>query len=168
MSRGRLINYQKSIRQFLLLFVLFLAIHAATFLFMPFAAKTMVETTSKKALIIVGLVFWVSEILGYLLLFLADSYRRAFVKRRLDGDYSMGCRMGIISFFKTIPGAIADGLFAISFLGIIVVALKGNINGFFTYVLLALLSFSFNMHGVFNGRIYKVATYKRKVRRDKK
>lgn len=168
MSRGRHINYQKSIGQLLLLSVLFLTIHAATFLFMPFAAKTMVETTSKKALIIVGIVFWVSAIVGYLLLFLADSYRRAFVKRRLDGDYSMGCHMGIISFFKTTPGVIADGLFAISLLGIIIVAITGNINGFITYVLLALLSFSFNMHGVFNGRIYKAATYKRKVRRDEK
>lgn len=166
MNREQHINYQKSIWHLLLLSVLFLTAHAATFIFMPFAAKTMVETTSKNALVIVGIVFWVSAILGYLFLFLADSCRRTFVKRRLDGDYTMGCRMGIISFFKTIPGAIADGLFIISLLSIIIVFLIGNGNGFTTYVLLALLSLSFNMHGVFNGRIYKAATYKRKDRRD--
>ena len=168
MSRGRHIKYQSFIIRFLSLSIFFLTAHATAFVFMPLAAKSMLETTSKMALVVVGIVFWASAILGYLCLFLADSYRRAFIKRRLDGDYSMGCRMGIISFFKTIPGSIADGIFAVSIVAIIIIFFTGNINRFVTHILLALLSLSFNMHGIFNRRIYKAATYKSKVWRDEK
>lgn len=165
MRPGRYIHYVSTIKGLFWTSVVFLLLHAATFLFMPMAAELSQNESIHWGLMIVGLVFWISIGLGYALLIMANLYRRDFVCNRLDGDFTMSCRMGIISFFSTIPGAIADGIFIATLIVFLIVFLRGNINGYLTYVLLAVLSFSLNMHGVFNGRIYRSTKYKRIVRR---
>lgn len=165
MRPGRYIHYVSTIKGLFWASVAFLLLNAATFLFMPMAAELSENGSIQWGLMIVGIVFWISIGLGYALLIMANLYRRDFVRNRLDGDFTMGCRMGIITFFSTRPGAIADGLFVAALIAFLIVFLNGNINGYITYVLLALLTFSLNMHGIFNGRIYKATKYKRIVRR---
>lgn len=165
MRPGRYIHYVSTIKGLFWASVAFLLLNAATFLFMPMAAELSENSSIQWGLMIVGSVFWISIGLGYALLIMANLYRRDLVRNRLDGDFTMGCRMGIITFFSTIPGAIADGLFVVALIAFLIVFLNGNINGYITYVLLALLTFSLNMHGIFNGRIYKSTKYKRIVRR---
>lgn len=165
MRRGRYFHYVKAIKTLFWTSVVFLLLNSATFLFMPIAAEFTGSGSIQWGSAIVGIVFWVSIVLGYAFLITANRYRRDFVRDRLDGDLTMGCRIGIITFFSTIPGTIADTLIIAALIAFLVTYLSGNINGYYSYVLLAILSFSLNMHGIFNGRIYKATKYKYILRR---
>lgn len=165
MRQGHYIRYVSTIKRLFWVSVIFLLLNAMTFLAMPFAADMAESGSFQWGLIVVGLTFWVSIVLGYMFLIMANIYRREFVRHRLHGDLAMGCRMGIISFFSTIPGVIGDTLFIAALIALVIIFLRGSINSYLTYVLLSVLIFSLNMHCMFNGRIYKATKYKRIVRR---
>lgn len=165
MRPGRYIHYVKTIKGLFWLSVVLLLLNAITFLFMPIATEATENGSIRWGLMAVGSTFWVSIVLGYAFLIMANVYRREFVRNRLDGDLTMGCRIGIITFFSTIPGAISDTLFIAALMALVITYLRGSINSYLTYVLLAILTFSLNMHCMFNGRIYKATKYKRIVRR---
>ena len=165
MRSGRYIHYVKTIKGLFWLSVGLLLLNAITFLFMPIATEAIENGSIRWGLMAVGSIFWVSIVLGYAFLIMANVYRREFVRNRPDGDLTMRCRIGIITFFSTIPGAIGDTLFIAALLALVITYLLGSINSYLTYVLLAVLSFSSNMHCLFNGRIYKTTKYKRIVRR---
>ena len=135
--------------------VTMLLVHALTYLFMPFAAEGRDGTVSRSALMIVGVVFWVPLLLGYFCMFLSNNYRRAFARRRSDLTLDMGQRIGLFTFFSTVPGIIADIAFIAVFAASLVVLFIGTSQRYISFVLLAVLSFAFHAHGLFNGRIYK-------------
>lgn len=58
-------------------------------------------------LVIVGSVFWISAIIGYLFVILANIKRREFITDKYDGNLSMNCRIGIITFFDNVPATVA-------------------------------------------------------------
>ncbi len=152
------------IKQLFWFATIFLLLMAGSILIMPMATK--VGEEDRTVLLLSGLVFWISCIAGYTLLFMANKERKYFIRRKLDGDISMGCRSGIITFFDNVPATIADVAMIASFLlfvGIYFTELKYE---YISYVLLSILVFSLNMHCLFNGRIYKATKYKR-TRRDR-
>ena len=168
MRPGRYIQYKhyvRSIKHLLWTSVVFFLMNSCTFLLMPTAVKATDSGKTKQSLLIIGIVFWVSIAIGYSLLLLANCHRREFVRKKLNGDLSMGCRMGLITFFSTIPGIISDAAFIAALIAFLIVIHRGTFNNYISYVLLAVLSFSLNMHGIFNGRIYKTTKIKRITRR---
>lgn len=157
----------RSINRIKLLFrfaVVFLFLMSGSVLIMPMATKIAEEERS--VLILTGLIFWISLIAGYSLLFVANKERKYFIRRKLDGDVSMGCRPGIITFFDNIPATIADVAMIASFVLFVGVNFTELKYGYISYVLLFILGFSLNMHCLFNGRIYKATKFKR-TRRDR-
>ncbi len=152
------------IKQLFWFATIFLLLMAGSILIMPMATK--VGEEDRTVLLLSGLVFWISCIAGYTLLFMANKERKYFIRRKLNGDPSMDCKPGIITFFDNVPATIADVAMIASFLlfvGMYFTELKYE---YISYVLLFIFVFSLNMHCLFNGRIYKITKYKR-TRRDR-
>ncbi len=152
------------IKQLFWFSAVFLFLMSGSILIMPMATK--VGEEDRSILLLSGLVFWISCITGYTLLFMANKERKYFIRRKLNGDPSMDCKPGIITFFDNVPATIADVAMIASFLlfvGVYFTELKYE---YISYVLLFILVFSLNMHCLFNGRIYKATKYKR-TRRDR-
>lgn len=136
--------------------IVFFLLNASTFLAMPKIVEISREAGRQVFLILLGLIFWISLILGYLLVFLANRARKLFIMRKLDGDLPMGCHIGLITFFSNLPAIIADLIMIASFIALFIIYCVGAIDNYITYVILAILVFTLNMHGMFNGRIYKL------------
>lgn len=112
--------------------------------------------------ILLSSVFYITAIIGYFFVMLANAKRRWCLKRQQHGDTKMGCRAGIITFFSNIPAIIFDILMGASILLFVVIMQTEWKFGYVPYVLLSLVTFSLNMHCLFNGRIYKYITTKTK------
>ena len=110
---------------------------------------------------LVGCIFWLPLLLGYILVILANLERKTFIRSRLDGDISMQCHMGVVTFFSNTPAVIADATLLAGSIALVIIYFCDVANQYITYVMLAIVSFSLNMHGLFNGRIYKTTKYKR-------
>ena len=131
---------------------------SASILLIPKAVE-MGEQDSR-VVVLIGIVFWVSAITGYVLIALANAERRRFIYHKFDGKVKMDCLPGIATFFTNIPATLADVTMMMSFLIFVVINFTSWRYDYISYVLLFLLVFSLNMHCLFNGRIYKTIKYK--------
>ena len=127
-------------------------------LLMPIAVNTKHQNTLLT--ILVGLIFWLSAITGYLLLILANSERKWFINHNVDGNVKMNCYPGIITFFTNVPATVADVTMIVSFLIFLIIGFTKLRYEYISYFLLFLLVFSLHMHCMFNGRIYKITKIK--------
>ena len=139
-------------------------LNAASFLFMPLATSQ-ADLTDKKSLFVTGTVFWVTLLIGVALLWFANLERREFARTRLNCDYKMGCRIGVISFFRNIPAVVSDVVMISSAIALAVIIITKQTNISLTFAVISILVLSLYMHCLFNGRIYESTKYKR-VRRD--
>lgn len=139
--------------------VFFLLMMSMSILFMPSAVEH--QEQSGTYLILVGSTFWVSAIIGYLFVMLANIKRREFIIDKYDGNLSMNCRIGVITFFDNVPATVADVTMISSFILLVIINFTSMRYSFIVYVLLAMFVFSLNMHCLFNGRIYKVTKFRR-------
>lgn len=147
----------RSIRRIKQLFwsaILFLSIMSATILFMPMIVKA--GEQNRMVVVLLGMIFWISSITGYLMVAVADHERKWFINHRVDGNLKMNCRSGISTFFANIPATIFDVMMIASFLLFIIISFTEQKNEYISYVLLFFLVLSLNMHCLFNGRIYKL------------
>ena len=165
MSGGRYISIIHRIKVNFWTATAFFLINALTILAMPKIVEISQETGKQLFLILLGSIFWISLLLGYVFVYLANGDRKYFIMRRLDGDLSMGCHMGLITFFSNIPAVIVDSAMIASFIALFIIYYAGAINTYITYVMLTILVFTLNMHCMFNGRIYRTTKYKR-IRRE--
>lgn len=108
MSRGRYEYRVKEIRWLFWTAVGCFAAHAISYLLMPAAMRTFENNGSKGSRMLVGCIFWLPLLLGYILVILANLERKTFIRSRLDGDISMQCHMGVVTFFSNTPAVIAD------------------------------------------------------------
>lgn len=138
--------------------VLFQFLMAGSILLMPMVARP--GQQDEKLPVLIGLMFWISAIAGYVILAIANSERKKYLKKKVDGDTKMGCRVGIAEFFSNVPAKVADVTMILSFLLFIAVSYTAWRNEYIAYVLLFLCFFSLHMHCLFNGRIYKLTKYK--------
>lgn len=136
----------------------FLFIMSASILLMPKAVT--IGEQDRKAVVLIGIMFWASAITGYVLIALANAERKWFIYHKVDGNPKMDCLPGIATFFTNVPATVADVTMITSFL-VFVVSFTSRKYDYISYVLLFLLVFSLNMHCLFNGRIYKTTKYKR-------
>ena len=94
----------------------------------------------------------------------ANKERIRYISKQPNDDLSMGCRVGIMNFFSNIPSTVADVSMIMSFILFIIIIFTEHNNSYLSYVLLFILILSLNMHGLFNGRIYKTIKIKHKRR----
>lgn len=155
----------KRVKTNLLLAIIFLSIHAATFLLMPLASKY-ADATHRITLIALGSIFWAAMLTGYIFLLIANVHRRQFVKKKLNGDYRMNSRIGVLNFFANTPAIVADIILFVSIAVFGAMLLFKAAENYGSFVMLFLLDLSMNLHCILNGRIYKTTKY-RPVRRKK-
>ena len=155
----------KRVKTNLILAIIFLSIHATTFLLMPLASKY-ADATHRISLIALGSIFWAAMIAGYIFLLIANVHRRQFVTKKLNGDYRMNSRIGVLNFFANTPAIVADIILFVSIAVFGAMLLFKATENYGTFVMLFLLDLSMNLHCILNGRIYKTTKY-RPVRRKK-
>ena len=149
----------KKIKQLFWLVVMSQFLMSSSILLMPVAVR--VEQQDGKMTVLIGLLFWSFTITGYVLLAMANSKRKRFINRKIDGNLQMNCRPGIAEFFTNVPAKVADVTMILSFFVFMIISFTEWRYKYISYVLLFVLFFSFHMHCMFNGRIYKVTKYKR-------
>ncbi len=155
----------KRVKTNLILAIIFLSIHAATFLLMPLASEY-ADVTHRISLIALGSTFWAAMLAGYVFLLIANVHRRQFARKKLNGDYRMNSRIGVLTFFANTPAIVADIILFVSIAVFGAMLLFKATENYGTFVMLFLLDLSMNLHCILNGRIYKTTKY-RPVRRKK-
>ena len=147
----------KNIRKIKLFFwfaVLFQLLMSVSILLMPIAVQ--MGQQYRKMTILIGLVFWISAIAGYVMTVIANLERKWYIKQKVDGNVKMNCRAGITHFFENVPATIADVIMFMSLLLFVFLRFTEWKYEYISYILLFMLIFSLHMHCMFNGRIYKV------------
>ena len=139
--------------------VVFIFLMSASILLMPIAVK--MGEQDRKMTVLIGVVFWLSAIAGYVLIAMANAERKWFIIRKIDGNVKMNCHPGIATFFTNVPATVFDVTMILSFLMLIIINFTDWRYEYVTYVLLFLMVQTLNMHCLFNGRIYKATKYKR-------
>lgn len=133
---------------------------SASFLFMPVAANT--TRRNPISVIMVGLMFWIFAIAGYVLLTLADRERKRFVLKHREDLNAQNGRPGIITFFSNIPAVVADTAMVCTVILLITAQFTKLKDTYFVYIMLFVLNFSLHMHCLFNGKIYLMTKIKGK------
>lgn len=116
-----------------------LFVSSACILFVPAAHNQKVPT------MICSTIFWVTLLIGYVLLFLVDRFRRKQQKKKGKQHPGAFC------FFQNRIAAIADGVWILSFLAWIISGRVQAAHGYLQYVLVFLFLFSLHMHCICNG-----------------
>ena len=120
---------------------------ASTFLFMPITNYVPIEYSRISAMII-GVVFWVTGIIGYSLLFVLYRNIKGKKKRRI---YIFAIRITIIADIVFLLGIIC---------GILVLSLK-IASTYFGYITIFILVLSLNLHFIFSRNILRELERKR-------
>lgn len=149
----------QKIKQLFWFAVMFQFLMSLSVLLMPMAVQ--MGQQDRKMTVLIGLVFWISAIAGYVMIAMANSERKWFINRKVDGNVNMNCRPGIAEFFTNVPATVADVTMILSFLMFVIIGFTEWKYEYISYILLFLLVFSLHMHCMFNGRIYKATKYKR-------
>lgn len=152
----------KSIQKIKRLFwfaVVFQFLMSLSILLMPIAVQ--MGQQNRRMAVLIGAVFWLSAIAGYVIVAIANSERKRFIRHKVDGNIKMNCRPGIAEFFTNVPATVADVTMIMSFLMFVIIGFTKLRYGYISYILLFLLVFSLHMHCMFNGRIYKATKYRR-------
>ena len=140
------------------------AVHALSYLLMPLALRLSENGGSKTPTVLVSCTFWIPLLGGYALIFLANAKRKTLVRNRLYGGAPVRCRMGMFTFFSNTPAMIVDAALLAGAAALVILCCGGVTSHYVTYVFLTIVSFSLNMHGLFNGRIYRSTKYRYKRR----
>ena len=135
MSRGRYEYRVKEIRWLFWIAVGCFAAHAISYLLMPAAMRTFENNGSKGSRMLVGCIFWLPLLLGYILVILANLERKTFIRSRLDGDISMQCHMGVVTFFSNTPAVIADAALLAGSIALVIIYFCDVANQYITYVM---------------------------------
>lgn len=149
----------QKIKQLFWFAIVFIFLMSASILLMPLAVQ--MGEQDRKMTVLIGIVFWLSAIVGYVLIAVANAERKWFIIRKVDGNVKMNCRPGVAEFFTNIPATVFDVTMIMSFLMFIVINFTDWRYDYISYVLLFILVFSLHMHCMFNGRIYKATKFKR-------
>ncbi len=124
-------------------------------------------TTSKISIvsIICGICFWLFLILGIIFQIVLSNRIRKWKSKfyRIRRSMRMKPKLGIISFFKNIPGMISDILFVISILTLGISYFLSNGTSIVCYISLSLAFYSFCTHCIFNGKNFYYMTNQRQI-----
>jgi hypothetical protein len=127
----------QKIRRLFWFAVVFIFLMSASILLMPIAVQ--MGEQDRKMTALIGIVFWLSAITGYTLIAMANTERKWFIIRKVDGDVKMNCHPGIATFFTNVPATVFDVTMILSFLMLIIINFTDWRNEYVTYVLLFLM-----------------------------
>lgn len=133
---------------------MFTTLMALTFLFMPYAAD--IDNSNRETmLLITGVVFWGSLLIGY------GSWIRAAMLSKKTAKNKSKFKIRI---FDSVPRVVADTIFCLSLIWFIwLIAMDKN--DYSVYVCISILIVSLNMHGLLGGNLFH--TYINKKEREK-
>lgn len=113
--------------------------------------------------LLIGIMFWVFLLLGIITQFILGHMRKNWFIRNRIRKFQFRSKVGLISFVQNLPACIADGIFVISLIGLIISVIATNGIGYACYIFMALLVFSFCMHCILNGKVYYFLTNQDKI-----
>lgn len=102
-----------------------------------------------------GVLFWIGLALGISMQIALEARRKAFyASYRVKLQKVQKRTVGLVSFGANPEAMAADILLAISLLGLILAWILTKGYGFVCYALISVVTLSFCLHCIFNGRIY--------------
>lgn len=112
-----------------------------------------------------GALFWLCTVSGFVYL----RWAAAWIKTLPGGNDTAlwrGSPVGLLAFRQNKIGLVCDAVLAVSVVTLLVCLLFAD-EGYYLYILISLVFLSLNLHGLFNGRVYKFlfTTCKRKKER---
>lgn len=131
-------------------------VFSSSFLLMPVDTKAQINGISA-ASFAAGIMFWLGLISGCLIqALLAVRYKnRMAAKAQGNGRKIVPVsRIGLISFLRNTPAIIADVGFAVSLVGLAAVMIVTGGAGYVNFSFMFVVTFTFAMHCILNGRIY--------------
>lgn len=139
--------------KYMRLSLLCFGLHACSFFLEPFAINGENEITAVGYAL--GVIFWASLLVGTVLF--------EICRRNLSGDagyreWKQRKVPGIFGFFRTKAARIVDPILLLATVITIVSNLTGNIPEGLLLVVLAVMVFTFYLHMMVNGRVYRYMT----------
>lgn len=129
-------------------------IFAISFLLMPVGSKEITQEFNTVNLI-AGLMFWVGLLAGTISqILLSVGCKRWLRSENIDLSLVNQPKIGLISFFRNKTAIIFDIIMILSLIGFAATAVVTDATGYACYIFIALFSFSFCAHCIFNGRSY--------------
>lgn len=123
-------------------------ISASTFLWMPFVES------SRTGQIMIGMVFWIFLICGYVCIGIANHVRKASNPIKEEKGAHLKQKAGMLGFFSNIPAAVFDFMLIAACLLAVITGFTKLKETYLPYPLLSFILFSLHAHGMFNGRVY--------------
>lgn len=142
-------------RRLLILSMAFFLLFGISFLLMPLGggSRTGLEETGPSAMTLLsGGLFWASLLGGIVTQVMAAAQWRAWRKKN-SRTASRG--IGIFSFFRNKFAMAADITVPVSLIALIIAMKLTNGAGYICFVLIGLLTFSFSMHCICNGKVFR-------------
>lgn len=146
----------KKINQLFGISVLALFLMSACILLMPLPNR--IGEENRIMIILLGGVFWVTAIIGYVSIFLAGRECECLIKKEMITEEKS--LPGIGKFFSNPLAKVADVTMIISIMLFVIINFTDLIYEYISYIILFFVIFSLNMHCLFNGRIYKMTKMK--------
>lgn len=129
-------------------------IFSISFLLMPIEAKG-VEQGPNVVTVVAGIMFWIGLLVGIIAqICLSASRKNWFNKNRVRLPLSNQPKLGLITFFRNKIAIIFDVLLIVALVGLIVSVMLTDATGYACYIFIALTTFSFCSHCIFNGKNY--------------
>ena len=140
---------QKALKYLGLSIVCF-GLHACSIFLEPFAVNS--ENKVAAGGYILGVLFWVTLLAGAVLFGVC---REIISKTAGYQEWKQKKIIGVFGFFRTPPARIMDPILLVSFALTIVGNLTGSIPEGVLLVVMAIMLFTFYLHMIVNGRIYR-------------
>lgn len=102
---------------------------------------------------LVGIIFWVGIIAGYTVFWKLNRELKKILKQHYRRKRKS--RIGLITFFSSLHGMIADIICGICFLVLTVLLITKNNAEWLTIIFISLFAFSLQMHCLLNGENFK-------------
>ena len=129
-------------------------VFSISFLLMPVETKG-AEQGPNVVTLVTGSMFWLGLLVGAVAqICLSASRKKWFNKNCVHLPLSNQPKLGLITFFRNRTAIVFDVLLIIALVGLIVSVILTNATGYACYIFLALTTFSFCSHCIFNGKNY--------------
>lgn len=141
----------------------FLGLLAIDILCMPLTELVWYGRASKWVVYVIATMFWVSWIAIIAATLLLSRVRESALRKKPDLTRYRG--VGVVKFFQNKYAVVADIVMSVALIAFVAVILWAEHLLVLSFILLAILIFSFGMHCILNGVNYKFVT---EIRRRKK
>lgn len=158
-------NHRKKETAYLIASIVGFLIFSISFLLMPVETGE-AEQGPNAITLVSGLMFWIGLIVGIIAqISLSTSRKKWFARNRVRLPLSNQPKLGVISFFKNMTAIVFDVVMILSLIGLVIAVLITNATGYACYIFIALFSFSFSAHCIFNGKNYYFIENKENIKK---